>query len=377
MNKKYLYLIIILISLTASCQNKKPTAMSPEEKANTAQELYNRPSEIWPTNKNKNGDYYYSVSICSFPNYKSENAGSYFTTGKEKLGFLTMENGVWPQSTSAVLNDEYHPIPKTLFAQWFSISENKFYAGSFEMPTAVIQKYFDEMWLCYGSNKMGAEAYKHERFTDIIVGVAPKGIVIVWVSGGLQQIEIGRYQARETQMDWDDFRGLNGMGNGTRVEYLSNFKELKSVPYGKVDQYRKKYVWKVKIDGKNKTYACSFDLIMYNGEKESIYFEYDKRNKLELRAIPKQVNFNWLMSDKSSFYIEVFFKEDDIYAAFQTISKEINTITTLILKLDDTNKIEKIVLSNGIDEYVLDPQNIKIYGHGKNIENKVRPINEN
>jgi hypothetical protein len=93
-------LSILLLGQIAACQNKK--TMTAEEEAKLDQEEINRPNEIWPTNKDAKGDYYYYVSLNSFPGSLGENAGSAFITGKEKVRFLTMENDAWTTTTGAV-----------------------------------------------------------------------------------------------------------------------------------------------------------------------------------------------------------------------------------------------------------------------------------
>ena len=176
--------------------------MNEEERAKIDQEILNRPNEIWPTNKDQNGDYYYNVNMGTMPGYLAEDAGSHFVTDKESVSIPAMLLGEsWGEGTgSYVLNDEYHPLPKKLYVAWFSASEDKFYEGLFDMPYEKIKEEFDKMWTTLAPNTITAVASKFERFTEIIVGVAPKGDVVVWLSSLSQQIEIGRYKAKETKI---------------------------------------------------------------------------------------------------------------------------------------------------------------------------------
>jgi len=283
--KNYRLLLFLCFIQFVSCQDKKYTNMNEEERAKVQEEIYNRPNEIWPTNKDKNGVYYYKTSICSFPGYISENAGSHFVTDKESVGFLTMENGVWPQTTGSVLNDEYHPLPKKLYVAWFSAQENKFYEGLFELPYDRIKEEFDKMWLAYPNKSLYA-ADRYDRFKDIIVGVAPKGDVVIWLGSQSQQIQIGRFQAKETTaISWEDFAGMNGMGKGnTKENYLKYTPESKNpVPFGKLEKYEQKYRWKPKIEygdsvlGEN-ILPLMYRIQYYSGDLEYIYELYEKKN---------------------------------------------------------------------------------------------------
>ncbi len=341
--KNYFIILLLAIVQLNSCQDKKYKDMNEEEKAKIDQEILNRPNEIWPTNKDENGDYYYKTSICSFPGYFSENAGSHFVTDKEDVGFLTMENGVWPQTTSSVLNDEYHPLPKKLYVAWFSISEDKFYEGLFELPYDKIKEEFDKMWLDYPNNSLYA-ADKYDRFRDIIVGVAPKGYVVIWLSSLSQQMQIGQFQAKETtKITWENFAGMNGIApEQTRERYVRMYREMEkipsSIPFGKLEQYQKKYIWKPKIEYEatvsgEKILPLKYRLQYYSGDLEYIYELYENKNLPKLRFVPQMVSFEFNIGSKGfsgGFNID----EEDIYKAFNLLAKD-----------NDNTSLKSIIIS--------------------------------
>jgi hypothetical protein len=369
-------LSILLLGQIAACQNKK--TMTAEEEAKLDQEEINRPNEIWPTNKDAKGDYYYYVSLNSFPSSLAEDAGSAFITGKEHVGFLTMENDAWTTTTGAVLNDEYHPVPDSLYVRWFSISEDKFYEGRFKMPTQVIKEHFDEMWLTFGSARKKMRASKYERFKNLIVGVTPGGGVMVWMESTRQQIEIGHYQAREIQMDWNEFAGVNNFGDGsTRQQFIESQKNRITlpIPFGKAEKYREKFVWKCGVESNANIETISFQLYLLNGEVESIYGEYNSGlNEFKKRAAPAQLNFILQEANKKGYNFEILFDEDDLFKAFHTICADKKTEAKLVLVLDNNNKISKIVLRNKTQEYVLNPNKVDVYTGKYN--SKITPIKD-
>lgn len=361
-SRKYILLLILLILQIEACQNTKKT--SDTEQIELDKEEYNRPNEIWPSNKNENGDYYYSVSLNSFPGYLSENAGSHFTAGKEDLQFLTMENNNWTITTGAVLNNEYHPIPNRLNVQWFSISENKFYKGIFKLPAEQLKQYFDKIWLTYGSGMANYEAAKYERFNDLIVGVTPGGGVIVWIKSMSQQVELEYFQAKETEVDWDDFAAMNNFGAGsTRYRYVKSYQPDLTfpIPFGKAEKYRSKYLWKCALEANPDMMVSGYELALFNAENQFLYREYKNgTNDLQARAVPKTISF-LVQNKKKSYNFEITFNKEDIFKAFQTIFAEKNKEATLILKLDQDNDVAKIMLRGNHQEYVLNSSKVEIF----------------
>lgn len=327
-----------------------------------------RPNDIWPTNKNEYG-YYYAAGGCSFPNNYAENAGSHFITDKGGVGFMQLSNNCWGETTTE--GGSHHPIPHAFVAQWFAVAENKFYKGTFKLPKETIQNYFEEMWLTSNAHSLKYEPDRYERFTDIIMGFAPKGVVVVWISSNRGTVlEIGRWKAEEIQVDWKDFSKYMHMGPGTsREQFIAlSAEDIKgSVPYGKADEYRVKYNWKTKIEypfcdkntEKRKNFVLFYDLFMYNGEVESLYFEYNNKNIFKERGVPKKISFSWKSRKGIEFNCEVTFEEENIYKAYKLLTKTKEEELELILKLDNDDEVYSVVLRNKNNEIVLSPKKVE------------------
>lgn len=365
------YFIILLIAMVQlnSCQDKKRDMKTPEEKDKIQEEILNRPSNIWPTNKDQNGDYYYNVNMGTMKGYIAQDAGSHFVTDKESVSIPAMMLGEnWGEGTgSYVLNYEYHPLPKKLYVAWFSASENKFYEGLFKMPYDKIKDEFDKMWKAYPDKSLYA-ADRYDRFTDIIVGVAPKGDVVVWLSSLSQKIQIGQYKAKETTaISWEDFAEMSGMGEGnTKENYLKHsIKSISPLPIGKVDRYEQEYTWKPKIEYETNVSGEEINTLKYridyfNGELENIYALYNKSNVYKKRFVPQKIIFRFKTDDKSLYGTGFELDEEDIYKAFAVLTKDNELPLELVVKLDREISISKIVLRNERNEYVLDTPKKKI-----------------
>ena len=188
------------------------------------------------------------------------------------------------------------------------------------------------------------------------------------------------YKAKETtEISWGDFAGMNGIApEQTRERYVRMYREMKkmpsSVPFGKLEQYEQKYTWKPKIETKKSVEAILYEMEMYNGESERIYHEYKGDNPYEKRAVPKLCSFIWQKKPNSAYQINIYFKEDDIYKAFEALGKEDNSMD-LILDLDNESEFKKIYLSNSKEKYVLDPEKIKYYpSNGNDYDPKIQTI---
>jgi len=373
-------LILFILGQIAACQNKHTMTA---EKEKLAQDDYNRPNEIWPTNKDENGDYYYGANMGAIFNYAAVNSGSYFITPKEdvSLNAFHLSQNWGDGSGSYVLNDQYHPIPDSLYVRWFSISEDKFYAGTFEMPKDILRKCFNEMWSGYRPGVMGVEAAKHDRYQDLVVGVAPGGGVSVWTSAVTQQIEIGHYQAKEIQMDWDKFAGINGFGAGTtRKGFIASHKDdiTNPIPFGKAERYRTKFNWKPKVESDLPIEVTCYDLYMFNGEKESLYAEHRGIIGTVKRAVPNKVNFNWQIKGRNFYEKSFTLDEDDLYKAFDAICADKTTDAELVLKLDKNNELLKIILRSTKLEYVLKPKKVESYVEDYDSRIKsIEPVDKN
>lgn len=104
-------------------------------------------------------------------------------------------NGVW------AVGEDMRKVPERMELTWFSYTENKFYTGSFELPQEKMYNLFKKD---YGKGKRPNGEEFSLKFAELTIGLAPQGMVTLWMSG-FAQVEIGTFQAHETNIDWKDF----------------------------------------------------------------------------------------------------------------------------------------------------------------------------
>lgn len=239
------------------------------------------------------------------------------------------------------VGDEFKAVPVRLDITWASFLENKFYTGSWELPTEKMKQLFKEGMIDWRTNKK-------QTYKQIVVGLAPGGVVVVWMYGADNQIEIGRYQAKETQVAMADYVPENPTitrkdffdVSASVPEAYENLKK-KGIEYGIWDTYREKYNWKAKIDIPNN----KFDKItfkMYNGEMETLFDNTLLNDTHKLRAIPRFLSFMWETPQSNKMVMALNLDEEEMFSIFNKIEK--NKPSEIILKMSKDYTDKKLYL---------------------------------
>ena len=169
--------------------------------------------------------------------------------------------GDWGLShTSYVSGDGTSPAPDSLEVRWFSYTEDKFYEGHWLMPQKRI----------YDLLKQGfwnTEDKKHETYDELTVCLLPKGVAVVWLSGG-NQVLLGRYQGQEF-----DFKRFNLAPSQPHIIAQEQAKlppavqqQIRShtLSTRQWDEYLKTYPWKIGFSQPLKLYDYGINFL--NGE---------------------------------------------------------------------------------------------------------------
>jgi len=289
--------------------------------------------------------------------------------------FYTVDNWV-PLANGGVLEDgwgsngmnmsEGNIIPTGFKITYFSFMENKFYKGDFALPADRIRSLFKEGFIEYRTKR-------HFTYNAMIVGMAPGGVLVVWMKGVDKQVEIGRFQATETDMAWESFIPKTGL---TREEYVFNLIERRPIVLahfkknglmlGLWDSYRIKYNWRPKFEFPE---GCNEELIrlrMFNGEYELLWGDALVKNLFEMRPISNRCNMLWTDETNQGFGAEVTFDEAEIFEAYRLIyrdDKEQNA--ELVIKYNDTRTSLEFYLRSKSEEIELEKCKVKMYKRSK------------
>ena len=173
-------------------------------------------------------------------------------------------------------------LPKSVDMVWLSLKEDCFYRLKTAIDYEKIAKLFREGF----NQRVPNGEVRHATYNTVVVGIAPEGVVVLWVGKGYFPIkEIGRYQAEKIEL-----REPEGLDNHQRLifdkEYakrlLTNntiipedFREAnknKPIPFGLWDSYRDhQYQWYPTFEIPNGKMG-DVDYQYWNGEADTFFF---------------------------------------------------------------------------------------------------------
>ncbi|MGN7812415.1 DUF2931 family protein [Flavobacterium sp. 22076] len=212
-------------------------------------------------------------------------------------------------------------IPTNLSLVWISYAEKKFYKIQAVLPDDKILALFKEGYM----NKDFDGKWKHITYNDITVGLAPGGLVVIWLTGKNHSVEVAHYQAKETLVSANEFYRnphernqqefydvfYNSEVPKETQEYIKN----NGVPVTLWEEYRTKYNYRFDLQfHKTDKESNDRESEYVNGEKEIVKIE--DLNSYQTKALPSYCRF-WF----SQYNAEAEFDGEEIVKAFKKISK--------------------------------------------------------
>ena len=235
---------------------------------------------------------------------------------------------------------------------------------------------------------------------NISVGLAPGGVVFVWLHSTARVIEVGRYQAKKikdidfvTKKEADEYYKRTGdvildehtieqrdyviklglpkekirmqyQQCGTSVTEPLVIEDVFKIPYGLWDSYRKRYLWKMTLITKDKTkYIHSYYYQGLNLEEEILFGErtwgenqiekYKIPEKFQYtslipRAIPFVIFIKWFGDDGKLYRLWNNFNVAEVMDSFEKAFKgQENEVGNLIIEVNDRKTDANICLKVG------------------------------
>ena len=225
-------------------------------------------------------------------------------------------NGWGVQGSLHVVEPYRKPLPTALALRWFSYTEDRFYEGRFDLPAERLQAMF-------------AAGLPQARLTDgkavfdrIIVGMAPKGLLAVWVAGDGEVCELANFRAAEAQVPWTTVAGDSPM---SREAYIADtLRELltpedqaararqtsNADPYSR---YHERFRWRprAKLSGQ----ALWVNIASFNGENARLSSK-GAAVPTETRPVPSVIEVAWTPPNGAAQRAIVNLDEAEVFAAF-------------------------------------------------------------
>lgn len=367
---KKIIILLILTTQLGSCQKKM--------------ENYKTEKFEWEGDATAPEDY--PVFII-YPNFFKLNEG--------KLALIpnmSYTNYGWSGSArSWSVGESFKTMPDSLHIAWLSTTENKFYEGNFKMPQEKLYTLFKEGYMIYGQRPEGTDGKEDlhkETFHAITVGLAPKGMVVVWASGK-NKIEVGRYQAesvpegKEADMMWKQITKSGNREHSQKQDFEAAQPYVqKEIKEGKIsskqwDDYRLRYNWKVEFNKPLDMYRLYMGF--FNSEK--LYYlkptlsqvEFNK-NILEptSKVVPNYLGMYVTAQNGKNYLIRVeTFDEQETIAAFKSLEvASPKQDITMFINVDSDFKQFTVTLKNDKKEILLEKCTLKLFTLDKSNDRK-------
>lgn len=288
--------------------------------------------------------------------------------------------GLWGGGSNFVIDEEPKPVPEILKIGYYSYVENKFFEGEFILPSDKIEKYLQERKNIFETDVV------NPKYNYFSIGVTLQGMIVLWIKGTEDQIEIGRFYANEVFYKnysdiFDDERSQDEVYKGWFKNFDNDLKKKivsNNLPYDLWETYREKY---------NLSYNTSKELVwfqiqMINMEKETYYG--DSINKCVLqkeRAIPYNLWFKWkdngqlyeariILAKDEKYYRAIYkaestltfpedYREEEVFAIFQKIDKSIPV--ELFIKINQDNTHVLVYIRQDNKEYQIPNFTFKVF----------------
>jgi len=319
----------------------------------------------------------YPATVLS-PNIFYSSGGKYITL-IPNMSYIKED---WKGAASG-WDSQPKPAPDHLSITWFSETENKIYEGEFELPQQKIYNLFKEGYMRYSipyESEDGRETLHWETYNSLTVGLAPKGMVVVWMDGR-NKVEIGRYQAKELdRKQANEVFKMHFKSSGDMPETIDKLEfdrltpEVKEiVKQGKIsckqwDDYRLRYNWKVEFNKPLEMYKY------YIGFFNSEYSGYlppkvspEEFNKIILesssKVVPNYIGMYVTAQNHRNYLIRLeTLDEQETLEAFRNLEEvSPKAVITVFITVDDDFKNFTVTLKNDKKEIKLEKALLRLF----------------
>ena len=243
-------------------------------------------------------------------------------------------------------------VPTHLDVSWLSyVEECQYLLEDQPLDSLKIAQFLEEK--VYQSSMREDDTAPEIEEYNISVGLAPGGVVFVWLHNYDRVVEVGRYQAKKTKdihfvtrKEADEYYKKTGdvildehtierrdyaielgmpkskilmkyaqWGTPQALDTLVTMEDICNIPYGFWDSFRKRYLWKMTLITKDKTkYIHSYYYQGLNIELESLFGERTwKENQIEKYHIPERFRYTLLAPRAVPTLVNIkFYDEKDV-----------------------------------------------------------------
>lgn len=226
-------------------------------------------------------------------------------------------NGWGEIGAVAMIGEDVKPLPDSLELQWYSYVERKCYGGTFKIDDAKLAEVFQKKLIAPGTDETA-------DFSHLVIGMAPKGGISIWLSGEGVTEEIAHLTAAEVQVDMKSI-----IGTYPDVDAYSKDVIAKNLPEGQVQlsgvsedalakwagRYRSDYHWHWDVTAT----APVRGLFAHYFNGEAFYWpKAPAKTESFTQPLPDGANVRWGEGDSASS-AGVVFDDEELFAAFDKL----------------------------------------------------------
>ncbi|HSD13895.1 MAG TPA: DUF2931 family protein [Flavobacterium sp.] len=243
-------------------------------------------------------------------------------------------SGFWGDSGKSWTSQHGTPIGADVI--YYAGYEDTFYHLKTDFPLEEMKKAVDTTY-----------QYKDdtfEKFSGLIFGFAPQGMVVVWKEYGVIRIELGRYQAEVIKEDKKLEEQLFRSWSMNREE-VKERDFMQNTSCAKWDMYRKRYTFRIVMQNENrKLRLFRYCFTNYNGEKDIIFMPPRPATTYDNRALPQILELDWETGFYERFRGNIFLNEKVIFEKFKNFKPEGKQ--EFQVKISKDNKKLELFLNN-------------------------------
>jgi hypothetical protein len=264
-------------------------------------------------------------------------AGAFFYAGGGSLYIppATLHEGWGTAGSIHLVGEDTKPLPDRVEVTFMSYLENRLYSGSFPLPHAQIVTLFQEGYRSF----LGDSDW--QTYNKIVVGVAPGGVVAVWVSGVERQVEVFFGQAKEVDGDWHSIMGFpnhvqraqfvaESLADAATVDPLVRLM-IEQTPIGAWALYRRLYNWRPVFEGMavpDRLRRIRF----FNGERDYVLLSQQGLSEPVARPVPSSISF---VEPSTRWAYEITFEEQETISAFERLGTDGQPLELAFVTIED------------------------------------------
>lgn len=272
-----------------------------------------------------------------------------------------IDNGWGQVGAIHLVGNRRKEIPVRLTLTWFSYFENKFFSGEFDINHEKIHAMFQNGFELPLKNE-------HHSYRHLVVGLGPKGSVVLWLEGYGRTLEVGCFSASEANLEWSLVLDNTNIERKVVIDEILEegatdssivFQRKKGLASSLVQKYRALFPWVIEVVG---TSVGHLWMESFNGERDFVVLSEQKSNVVTQRVLPKKLSLFWQNKKDKIIIAEVSFDEVEIYSAFKKLtelgSSEMTNNFKLLVETDPFTDNVVVLLHDG--KYIIQLENITV-----------------